>query len=310
MSPVTAGVRTFQNDVGSFDALAAAKGETTVSVCLPCQNEAPTIGPLVSSIRSELVERSGLVDELIVLDDRSSDGTGRVASDAGARVVPIGEIHAVHGEGRGKGNALWASLLASSGDLVVWCDGDLTSFEPVWVARLVAPLLADDSVGLVKASYRRPTAGGGGGRTTELVARPLLSLYFPELTGLVQPLAGEYSGRRTVMEEIALVQGWGVEIAMLIDVAARFGPPSIAQVDLGVRHHRHRPLAELSIQAAEVLATALARTPAGKPLGLEELALQRPVGSAMPLNLAERPPLAELDLGPPGPPPAGGTALR
>jgi glucosyl-3-phosphoglycerate synthase len=297
MSAVTAGVRTVSEDALSgawFDELAAAKASRTVSVCLPCKNEAGTVGQLVRAIRMHLVERSGLVDELIVLDDRSTDGTAAIAARAGARVVPIDEIHAVHGPGHGKGNALWASLLACSGDLIVWCDGDVTSFKPEWVARLLAPLLHDDTIGLVKAAYHRPTTSGGGGRTTELVARPLLSLYFPELADLAQPLAGEYAVRRSVVEQIPLVQGWGVEIAMLIDVAGRFGASSIAEVDLGVRRHRHHPLLALSVQAAEVMATALGRTPAGKPLGDDELTLRRADGSVAQLNLAERPPLAEL----------------
>jgi glucosyl-3-phosphoglycerate synthase len=301
MTAVMAGVRTVQVETRSFATLAAAKAGRVVSVCLPCRDEAATIGPLAQAIRTELVDRTGLVDELIVLDDRSTDGTARTAAEAGARVVSIDDVHALHGSGCGKGNALWASLVVSRGDFVVWCDGDVTSFRPDWVARLLAPLLDDGSVGLVKASYHRPTGSGGGGRTTELVARPLLSLYFRELAGLAQPLAGEYAARRSVMEEIPFVQGWGVEIAMLIDVAARFGASSIAQVDLGVRRHRHRPLNELSVQAAEVMATALARTPAGKPLDGDDLALACADGSIVPLNLAERPPLAELrsdDAGP------------
>ena len=171
-------------------------------------------------------------------------------------------------------------------------DGDITSFEPNWIVRLLAPMLDDDSVALVKALSHRPTRLGGGGRTTELVARPLMSLYYPELTGLHQPLAGEYAGRRTVLEQLPFVQGWGVEIAMLIDVARRFGPEAIAQIDLGTREHRHRSLHALSVQAAEVMATMLARVPEGSLLGDESPALRRADGSAVPLNLSERPPLA------------------
>jgi glucosyl-3-phosphoglycerate synthase len=287
------GVRTFALGDRDIAAVAAAKAGRTVSVCIPCRDEATTIGPLARMIRAELVERTGLVDELIVLDDRSTDDTAAVAADAGATVVPIGDVHARHGVGDGKGNALWATLAASRGDIVVWCDGDVTSFRPDWVARLVAPLLDDASVGLVKAFYRRPTDEGGGGRTTELVARPLLSLYVPELADVRQPLSGEFAGRRDVMEAIPFVEGWGVEIAMLVDLAARFGPGIIAQTDLGTRLHRHRSLHELSVQAAEVTAALLARVKGAPPLPPEPT-LTRADGSVWALNLAERPPLASV----------------
>ncbi len=158
-----------------------------------------------------------------MLDDRSTDDTARVAAHAGARVVSIDDVHREHGDGHGKGNALWATLLVSHGDIVVWCDGDVTSFEPDWVTKLVAPLLDDPTVMMVKALYHRPTNYGGGGRTTELVARPLMSRYFPSLTGLAQPLSGEYAGRRTALERLSFVQGWGVEMGLLIDIEQRVG---------------------------------------------------------------------------------------
>lgn len=288
------GIGTFRLDRPALDVVRAAKGDQIVSLCIPCRNEAPTIGRLVGLIRRELMGPDGVVDELIVIDDASTDGTGWEAAQAGARVVPIADVHAVHGPGRGKGNALWASLLVSLGDVVVWCDGDLTSFEPDWIPRLAAPLLADPGIGLVKASYRRPTDTGGGGRTTELVARPLLSLYYPELARLDQPLAGEYAVRAATAAEIPFVQGWGVEIAMLIDVAERFGPQAITQVDLGLREHRHHPLEALSLQAAEVMATVLARTAEGKLLD-DDLRLTRADGDTLALNLAQRPPLVDLE---------------
>jgi len=200
-----------------------AKAGRTISLCIPCRDEANTIGGLVTLAKNALGGPNGLVDEIIVLDDRSIDGSADVARGAGATVVPISEVHEKHGEGRGKGNALWASLIVSKGDIVVWCDADVTSFEPDWVTRLVAPLLLDDHNAIVKAHYHRPTELGGGGRTTELVARPLLSLFYPELADLHQPLAGEYAVRRSAMADIPFVQGWGVEIAMLIDVAGKFG---------------------------------------------------------------------------------------
>jgi glucosyl-3-phosphoglycerate synthase len=262
-----------------------------VSVCIPCKDEAATIGHLVGTIRAHLMECTGLVDELIVVDDRSADATAAIASRAGANVVAIDDIHERHGPGAGKGNVLWASLIASRGDVVVWCDGDVTSFRPNWVTRLVAPLLDDADLALVKASYRRPTDEGGGGRTTELVARPLLSLYASELAGLDQPLAGEMAGRRDVLETIPFVQGWGVEIGILLDVARQRGAGAIGQVDLGERRHRHRPLSELSVQAAEVMGTLLARVGALVPPPGDQV-LRLADGSIARLNLAERAPVA------------------
>ena len=287
-------VRTF--DASSFsmaDAL-AAKGTRAISVCIPCKNEAATIGALVERLRCQLVDDTGLVDELIVLDDNSTDATAAIAAEHGATVVSVNTINEVYGPGRGKGNALWATLAISSGDFIVWCDGDVTTVEPSWVLGLLMPLLTTDDVSLVKASYHRPTEHGGGGRTTELVARPLLSLFLPELTGLHQPLSGEFAGRRTAMEQIPFVQGWGVEIAMLADVAERFGAAAIAQVDVGERLHRHQTLDRLGVQAAEVLATLLTRVGADKAFASDQLALLRPNGAAEALNLDERPPLRSM----------------
>lgn len=287
-------IRSFEMSDCTIESVVAAKAGRTVSLCIPCRDEAATIGPLVSAVRHELMERAPLVDELIVLDDRSTDETAAVAASAGGTVVPVEDMHAHYGEGHGKGNALWASLAASTGDFVVWLDGDITSFEPHWISRLLSPMFDDESVALVKAVSHRPTQMGGGGRTTELVARPLLSLYYPELTGLHQPLAGEYAGRRLVLEQLPFVQGWGVEIAMLIDIARRLGPSAIAQIDVGTREHRHRSLHALSVQAAEVMATMLARIPAGSLLKHDAPVLRRADGSVVPLNLSERPPLAWL----------------
>jgi len=292
LSDVSA-IRTF--DATAFttaDAL-AAKGKRTVSVCIPCKNEAATIGELVERLH-RLVDGAGLVDELIVLDDNSTDDTAAIAAAHGATVVSVNVVNEVHGPGIGKGNALWATLAVSSGDFLVWCDGDVTTVEPSWVLRLLMPLLTTDDVALVKASYHRPTEHGGGGRTTELVARPLLSLYLPELTGLHQPLSGEFAGRRTAMDQIPFVQGWGVEIAMLADISERFGTAAIAQVDVGERLHRHQTLESLGVQAAEVMATLLSRVGANKAFASHQLALMRPNGATEALNLDERPPLRSI----------------
>ncbi len=288
------GVRSIDGSQFSIEKLVATKGSKTVSVCIPCRDEASTIGAVVAAIRTNLMERCNLIDELVVIDDRSTDGSGQVALSAGATVVPIATVHDQFGEGHGKGNAMWASLLVTRGEIVVWIDGDLTSFEPSWVARLIGPLIDDDTIAIVKAHAHRPQrVGGGGGRTTELVARPLISMFFPELAALVQPLGGEYAVRRSIVEQLPIVEGWGVEIAMLIDIATRFGVESIAQVAVGVREHRHQSLEALSLQAAEVMATILGRIPDASLLDNMNPALCRP-GQRIPLNLAQRPPIATI----------------
>lgn len=291
------GVRTFVTsplaDVTATKraAVNSAGDPLTVSVCIPCRDEAATIAPLVDTIRRSLIDSIGLVDELVVVDDRSVDDTARLAREAGATVVHIEDVHELHGVGYGKGNALWASLVASRGDLVVWLDGDLTTFEPSWVAGLVEPLVLHDDIALVKAASERPDDEGGGGRTTELVARPLISLYLPELAPLRQPLAGEYAVRRSVVETLPFMTGWGVEMALLIDIARTHGAGAIGQVDLGVRRHRHQPLASLSVQAAEVMATVLGRVGADRGT---ILTFRRADGSMTALNLSERPPVIDV----------------
>jgi len=288
------GVRSIDGRRWSIDKLVAAKGTKTISVCIPCRDEAPTIGAVVAAIRTGLMERTSLIDELVVIDDRSTDDSADVALHAGATVVPIATVHDQFGEGNGKGNAMWASLLVTRGDIVVWIDGDLTSFEPSWVAQLVGPLIDDETIAIVKAHAHRPErVGGGGGRTTELVARPLISMFFPELAELVQPLGGEYAVRRSIVEQLSIVQGWGVEMAMLIDIATQFGVESIAQVGVGVREHGHQSLEALSLQAAEVTATILGRIPNASLLDRMNPALCR-LGERIPLNLAQRPPIASI----------------
>lgn len=285
-------IKTFDPSGWNLEAALAAKGDRSVSVCIPCRNEAETIGDLVRMIDQSLL--GSLVDEMIVLDDGSTDGTADIAEEAGATVVPVDVVHFFHGSARGKGNALWSSLVASNGDFVVWCDGDITSFTPEWIVRLVMPLLIDDELGLVKASYQRPSHLGGGGRTTELVARPLLSLFFPELAELQQPLAGEYAGRRSMLESIPFATGWGVEIGMIVDMFEKFGVNSLGQVDLGMRLHRHHRLETLAIQAAEVTATLLSRLPDAPSFAEVAPRLVRKVGDPIELNLMVRPPVSSL----------------
>jgi glucosyl-3-phosphoglycerate synthase len=238
--------------------LVLAKGDSTVSVCLPARNEESTVGAIVEVIHDQLVEEAGLVDELLVVDDGSTDETAAVATAAGAKVLT--------GTGEGKGDAMWRSLQASTGDLVVWCDADVTNFDSRFVTGLLGPLLTDPEVMFVKGFYERPLDGrpGKGGRVTQLLARPLINLLFPSLTSILQPLAGECAGRRSVLESVPFAASYGVDLALLIDIAAEYGEDSIAQVDLGERVHRNRTLEELSVQSFEILQAALAR--AGIPM--------------------------------------------
>ncbi|WP_249420154.1 glucosyl-3-phosphoglycerate synthase [Rhabdothermincola salaria] len=295
MSPVTA-PRLRTHDAAEFrvEDLLAAKGDTTVSVCIPARNEETTVGAIVATIHRELVDDLGLVDEIVVVDDHSSDRTASEATGAGARVVAAEEVLADHGRGHGKGEALWKSLFASTGDVVVWCDADVQDFSPRFVTGLLGPLLTDPELAFVKGFYERPVDGQvrGGGRVTELVARPVLTLLFPDLAGVVQPLSGEYGGRREVLEQLPFVEGYGVDIALLIDIAERFGVHRLAQVDLGQRVHRNRPLHELSPMAAQVLQAALRRAAPG--LAPDRALLTPPELEAVEISYRERPPLASV----------------
>jgi len=266
------------------------KGTTTVSVCLPARNEAETVGQIVQTI--SVLQHRGLIDETVVMDDRSTDATAKVAAAAGARVVSVPDVLPEAGAATGKGNALWASVAASAGDVIVWIDADLRSFTPDYVIGLLGPLLTDPEVTLVKGFYDRPTVGGGGGRTTELMARPVLATFFPELGVIEQPLGGEYASRRSILEQLPFPQGYGVETGLLIDIAHRWGVDRIAQVDLGVREHRHQSLSALSSQAMEVLHAALLRT--GADRATLSRVLMRPDEAPVEVRVDERPPLIEV----------------
>jgi glucosyl-3-phosphoglycerate synthase len=259
MTPSGDSIATYDHREFPAAVLAEMKGGHRLSVCIPARDEAATIGPIVAAIADELL--GGLVDELVVVDDGSRDATAAIAERYGALVVPSEPPTGGAPTSRGKGEAMQAGLDATSGDLVVFLDGDVTNFASFFVSGLVGPLLLRPSVMLVKGRYLRPLDGAptGGGRVTELVARPLLSLLFPELIGVAQPLAGETAVRRAALDGIELSTGYGVEIALLIDLAERFGPAGLAQVDLGIRSHRNRPLEALAPQARAVLAAALAR---------------------------------------------------
>ncbi|MEV5754595.1 glucosyl-3-phosphoglycerate synthase [Actinoallomurus sp. NPDC052308] len=247
------------------DRLLAAKGETTVSVVLPARNERATVGEIVTTIRRDLVERAPLVDEILVIDSRSIDDTAEVAAAAGARVVAQDAVLPDLPPLSGKGEALWKSLHAARGDVLVFVDADLRNFSSSFVTGLLGPLLTDPSVAYVKACYDRPLNTGGvsvpsgGGRVTELVARPLINMHWPLLAGFVQPLGGEYAGRRTLLERVPFVTGYGVELGLLIDVLEAAGLDAMAQVDLGTREHSHQSSEALGGMAGQIMQTAWSR---------------------------------------------------
>lgn len=246
------------SDAGELAAIKRGQN-LTVSVCIPTLNEAETIRPIVRSIREELMERHGLVDDLWVIDSGSTDGTREIAAEAGATVRLATEILPGGTEFRGKGENLWKALHVAKSDLVCFVDGDIANFTPHFVTGLLGPLLTDPKIDYVKAFYERPLDGPrgfhptGGGRVSEILVRPLLSLFYPELTAFLQPLAGEYAARREVFESLSFPTGYGVELAHLIDLARLGKLPSAAQIDLDERIHRNRSDEELGRMAFGIL---------------------------------------------------------
>jgi glucosyl-3-phosphoglycerate synthase len=237
----------------------------TISAVLPTLNEAATIGPIVRIARRELVERFPLLDELLVIDSDSDDDTRSIAESEGARVIRHADVLPRYGSYRGKGEALWKSLYETSGDLVVWADTDIIDWHPRFIYGTLGPLLVEPRIGYVKAYYQRPIVEGGvlkeggGGRVTELVARPLINLFFPQLSGYIQPLAGEYAGRREHLEQIPFFTGYAVEIGHLIDLAERLGLDGFGQVDLDIRIHRNQELEGLSRMSFVILQAVMKR---------------------------------------------------
>lgn len=258
--------RTFAGTDFPLESLLAAKGTQRITVISPALDEESTVGAIVEEIRIHLMTPTApLVDDLVVVDSGSTDATARIAADAGARVIARESVFPDIPVLPGKGEAMWRALAATEGDLVVFVDADLQSFTHHYITGLLGPLLTDPSTDLVKAVYERPlvedarTVPAGGGRVTELVARPLLNAHWPHLAGVVQPLAGEYAGRRSLLESLPFATGYGVEFALLVDTDAALGADAIAQVDLGVRLHRHHDEQRLGRMAAEIWATALSR---------------------------------------------------
>jgi len=278
-----------------LDRLLELKGATRIAVVIPARNEEHSIGGVVRSILDEL---QPLVDEVVVMDSLSSDDTARVARDAGARVCSVADVRPDLGIRAGKGEALWKSQFVTSAEVRAFIDADLTEWGPHFVRGVVGPLLADPQVQLCRGFYDRVLDVDGvvtleGGRVTELVARPWLALFRPELCGVVQPLAGEWAIRSSMLRALSIPVGYGVEISTLLDVHARGGIGAIAQVDLGRRAHRHQNIHDLGAMAVEILAVADRRrdTPSDpQPDVLLRTMRESREWAARVISTAERPP--------------------
>ncbi|WP_329135536.1 glucosyl-3-phosphoglycerate synthase [Streptomyces sp. NBC_00670] len=280
----------------------AAKRATgqSVSVVLPALDEEATVGEIVAAIHRDLVRQVPLVDEIVVVDSGSTDRTAEVAAAAGARVVHRDAILPRIPALPGKGEVLWRSLLVTRGDVVCFVDADLREFSSDFVTGIVGPLLTDPEVQLVKAMYDRPLAGaaGQGGRVTELMARPLLNMHWPLLAGFVQPLGGEYAARRSLLEQLPFPVGYGVELGMLVDALHTVGLDALAQVDVGVRRHRHQDGQALGRMAAAIYRTAQLRLARGHLLRPTLTQFERgPNGfepRTHPVDTEERPPMTQI----------------
>jgi glucosyl-3-phosphoglycerate synthase len=263
-------VKTFHHsDFADPGPLLAAKAQQSlsVSVCIPTLNEEGTIARIVTCLRQALIEAAPIIDELVVIDSGSTDRTRELAAESGAKVLLATEILPEMGHRNGKGENLWKAVYQCRGDVICFLDGDIGNIAPRFVVGTVAPLLVDPDLDYVKGFYERPllaTEGvdpRGGGRVTEILVRPLLKRFFPELVRLHQPLAGEYAARRRVLERIPFPTGYGVEIAHLIDVLRMVGADAIGQTDLDERIHRNRSLADLGRMSGQILDAFFARLP-------------------------------------------------
>ncbi len=259
--------RSFHHRDFPVERVLAAKAATglTIDVIVPARDEQDHIGHVVEILHRELVERWPVIDDLVVVDSHSSDATAEIARSRGARVVREGDMFTDLDAAIGKGAAMWSGLAATRGDIVAFVDGDILDIAPRFVLGLVGPLLTCTELLFTKAFYDRPlqTADGdvtaGGGRVTEILARPLLNAFWPELAHIVQPLAGEVAGRRSMLEQLPFVHHYGVEFAMLVDIAATHGVDVIAQCDLDRRAHDHQSLPALGRMSAEILNVAMHR---------------------------------------------------
>ncbi|MFD7496146.1 glucosyl-3-phosphoglycerate synthase [Streptomyces sp. NPDC059832] len=282
-------------------ATAGEAGRGSVSVVLPALNEGATVGEIVATIRRELMEKVRLVDELVVIDSGSTDDTAKAAREAGARVVHRDAILPRIPAVPGKGEVLWRSLLVTGGDIVCFIDADLKDFSADFVSGIVGPLLTDPDVQFVKAMYDRPfgDTAGQGGRVTELVARPLLNLHWPQLAGFVQPLGGEYAVRRSLLERLPFPVGYGVELGLLVDALHTVGLDALAQVDVGVRKHRHQDGQALGRMAAAIYRTAQLRLSRGHLVRPALTQFERGANGFVPrthaVDTEERPPMCEIE---------------
>jgi glucosyl-3-phosphoglycerate synthase len=286
--------RSFHHSRYSESQLAAR--ERSISVCLPARDCAATIGPIVATLAG-LRER-GAIDQLVVIDGGSSDGTAQIAADAGASVFSESELMTGFGTVAGKGDAMWRSLSVLEGELICFLDADVPQFPAHYAIGLLGPLLEVDEIEFVKAYYRRPFRAGdvsladGGGRVNHLLARPALAIFYPQLAGVRQPLAGEIAARRSLLERLPFATGYAVEIAMLLDVLEEVGLDGMAQVDLGTHLNSHQPLLELAPMAYAVLSVIAARLERdGRLLELDPGPLLGTALAPAPV-LLERPPMA------------------
>ncbi len=266
----------------------ASERRQSVSVCIPARECAHTVGEIVRALAA--LREAGAIDELVVVDAASGDGTAAVAESAGASVLQEAELMPAYGPVLGKGDAMWRALSMLEGELVCFVDSDTEGFSAHFVTGLLGALVCEPGVSFAKAFYRRPLAadGDGGGRVNHLTARPALALFYPELAGVRQPLAGEVAARRELLEALPFATGYGVEVAMLIDAWRELGLEGMAQVDLDEHRNRHQPLSALAPMALTVLATIARRLEQEGRLELEGR-VANAAGAPV-----ERPPLRSL----------------
>jgi len=249
-------------DLNELVALKREQG-ATISLALPSLNEQETVGKVIKVMQKELVKKFPLLDEIVLIDSNSTDRTREIAARSGVPVYIHQNLLERLGARNGKGEALWKSLLVTCGDIIVWIDTDIVNIHPRFVYGILGPLLINPQVQFVKGFYRRPLRvgekiqAGGGGRVTELTARPLLNLFYPELSGVIQPLSGEYAGRRAALEQLRFFSGYGVETGLLIDIYEKYGLSAIAQVDLLERIHHNQPLEALGKMSFAIIQTVI-----------------------------------------------------
>ncbi|MCX7787323.1 MAG: glucosyl-3-phosphoglycerate synthase [Spirochaetes bacterium] len=298
------------SDISRLVELKAQQG-VRISLAFPTLNEEATIGKEILILKAELMDRVSLLDEIVVIDSGSIDRTRSIATSFGAKVYESKHILPKYGTYKGKGENLWKSLYILTGDIIVWIDADIHNIAPKFVYGLVGPLLENPEIGYVKALYERPlkTSSGfsptGGGRVTEILVRPLFSLFYPELSYLIQPLSGEYAGRRHLLEQLPFSVGYGVELGHLIDIYHLFGQNVLAQVDLDRRVHRNQSVEALSRMSFGILSTFFNRLQKRSDCHLDavlhshHIALQAKENIHQPVRTEiltiERPPMIEIE---------------